>query len=97
MLTRLLLRDQLVSSVIGILDAVLVHSRLKGRILFLLTLCAYLGFDSVELLVLTSDLSAHVDRHVSKIADHACYLLQILVHLVFACVLGYSTNKPMQF
>ena len=48
----------------------------------------YLGVDSVELVVLVLNFRAHVDGHVTQIADHGAHLAHVALHFILAGVLG---------
>lgn len=54
---------------------------------------AYLLHDPVDLAVLGVDLVAHVQGHVTQVADDAAHLLQVLVHLVFPGVVRYPADR----
>lgn len=45
-----------------------------------------LAIDPVDLPILILQLAAHVDRHVSQIADHRVHLAHVLLHLRFTSV-----------
>lgn len=45
-----------------------------------------LAIDPVDLPILILELAAHVDRHVSQIADHRVHLAHVVLHLPFARV-----------
>lgn len=51
--------------------------------------------DPVDLAVLSVDLVAHVQSHVTQIPDDAANLLQILIHLILPCIICYpgDTHK----
>lgn len=46
----------------------------------------HLAIDPVDLPILILQLAAHVDRHVSQIADHRVHLAHVLLHLCFTSV-----------
>ena len=54
---------------------------------------AYLLHDPVDLAVLGVDLVAHVQGHVTQVADDPAHLLQVLVHLVFPGVVCYPAGR----
>lgn len=46
----------------------------------------YLLVDSIELLILGANFTAHIDSHISQIADHCAHLSHIFFHLIFSSV-----------
>lgn len=53
---------------------------------------AHLLHDPVDLAVLGVDLVAHVQGHVTQVANDAAHLLQVLVHLIFPGVVRYPAD-----
>jgi hypothetical protein len=56
----------------------------------------HLAADAFDLLILVADLGAHVNGHISQIANHAAHLHQVLVHLVFARVIRDTVDEALR-
>lgn len=59
----------------------------------------YLVGDPVDLFVLLVDFGAHVHRHRFQVADESADGVQVVLHLVFAGVIGYPetlTSLPVR-
>lgn len=54
---------------------------------------SHLLSDAVDLFVLLVDLVAHVDSHVFQVANDAADCVQILLHLILPCVVGYPVPR----
>lgn len=54
---------------------------------------SHLGSDVVNLCVLLVYLIAHVHSHSFQVANDAAHGLQILLHLILACVVGYPVPQ----
>lgn len=52
----------------------------------------YLVHDPLNLAVLGIDLLAHVQRHVTQVADDPTHLLKVLVHLILSGVVCYPAT-----
>lgn len=50
---------------------------------------SYLGSDAVNLFVLLVYLVAHVHSHSFQVANDAAHGIQIVLHLILACIVGY--------
>ena len=52
----------------------------------------YLVIDTLDLSVLILQLRAHIDGHVTQIPDHGINLSHILLHLLLASVVSYTSD-----
>lgn len=52
----------------------------------------YFFCDVVDMFVLPVDLAAHVHSHNFQVADDAAHCPQVLLHLIFSCIVGYSAQ-----
>lgn len=60
-------------------------------------LVQYLLHDPIDLAVLGVDLLAHVQGHVTQIANDPAHLLQVLIHLILPGVICYpGTHRRMK-
>lgn len=53
--------------------------------------------NAIDGLVLFVDLIAHVQSHGLQIPDDAAHLFQVLLHLIFTCIIRYSGQKHLDF
>ncbi len=53
----------------------------------------YLASDASNLRVLVVDFRVHVHGHVPQVGEHSRHLLHVLLHLVFASIVGDSVHK----
>ena len=53
----------------------------------------YLCFNAIYLPVLGVNLTLHVNGHVAQVTHNVAYLLDVLIHLIFASILGYPAMK----
>lgn len=60
---------------------------------YLTSRTVHLGTDVVNLSVLLVDLIAHVHGHSFQVANDAAHRVQILLHLILACIVGNSAPK----
>ena len=57
----------------------------------------HLQVNPVQLFVLVFHFCAHVGGHVPQVSDHGAHLLHVLLHLLFAVIIGDPKNKINAF
>lgn len=61
-----------------------------------LTSDCYLVGDAVNLFVLLVYLTAHVLSHIFQVANDAAHCIQILLHLILACIVSYPVDVEVK-